>query len=245
MTIDWWTLGLEAINVVILVWLLGHFFWTPVVGIIDKRQAAIAADFAKVEARGKELDRAAQDIASGRAGFAAERDAILAAARKEAEVERAAFLARARKDSAALEATARAQIQSGHEAEEKAWREHSVRLAVTIAGRLAARLDGPAVEAAFLNWLVQSLENLGDPGKASLAHKEAKLDVITARSLDEAGQKRVSDAISATLGSSPAISFKMDPALIAGIELHGSHFILRNSWRADLDRIVEDLSDGD
>ena len=27
MTIDWWTLGLQTINVAILVWLLKRFFW--------------------------------------------------------------------------------------------------------------------------------------------------------------------------------------------------------------------------
>jgi F-type H+-transporting ATPase subunit b len=29
-TIDWWTLGLQAVNVLILIWLLGYFFWRPV-----------------------------------------------------------------------------------------------------------------------------------------------------------------------------------------------------------------------
>ena len=34
MTIDWWTLGIQAVNVVILVWLLGRFFWRPVAAMI-------------------------------------------------------------------------------------------------------------------------------------------------------------------------------------------------------------------
>jgi len=29
MTIDWWTLGLQTVNVAILVWLLQRFFWRP------------------------------------------------------------------------------------------------------------------------------------------------------------------------------------------------------------------------
>ncbi|MDU1693666.1 MAG: ATPase, partial [Bradyrhizobium sp.] len=33
MTIDWWTVGLQAVNVTILVWLLARFFWRPVAGI--------------------------------------------------------------------------------------------------------------------------------------------------------------------------------------------------------------------
>ena len=40
MTIDWWTLGLQTINVLILIWLLAHFFWRPVAGMIEQRRAA-------------------------------------------------------------------------------------------------------------------------------------------------------------------------------------------------------------
>ena len=40
MTIDWWTLGFRAVNVVILVWLLQHFFWRPVAAIIEQRRSS-------------------------------------------------------------------------------------------------------------------------------------------------------------------------------------------------------------
>ena len=36
MTIDWWTLGLQTVNIVILVWLLQRFFWRPIAGMIDR-----------------------------------------------------------------------------------------------------------------------------------------------------------------------------------------------------------------
>ena len=35
MTIDWWTLGLQAVNVAVLIWLLGRFFWKPVAAMIE------------------------------------------------------------------------------------------------------------------------------------------------------------------------------------------------------------------
>ena len=36
-------------------------------------------------------------------------------------------------------------------------------------------------------------------------------------------------------------AFRTDPACIAGIELHSPNTIMRNSWRADLDRIRKEL----
>lgn len=41
----------------------------------------------------------------------------------------------------------------------------------------------------------------------------------------------------------PALQFVTDPALIAGLELRGPHFVLRNSWRADLETLAREVKD--
>ena len=43
MTIDFWGLGLQAVNVLILVWLLSRVFWRPVAAAIAKRQETAGA----------------------------------------------------------------------------------------------------------------------------------------------------------------------------------------------------------
>ena len=45
MTIDWWTLGLQTVNVIALVWLLGRFFWRPLAGMIVAIPALISGSF--------------------------------------------------------------------------------------------------------------------------------------------------------------------------------------------------------
>lgn len=47
------------------------------------------------------------------------------------------------------------------------------------------------------------------------------------------------------LGGMPTLQFGVDPSLIAGVELRGSHGTLRNNWRADLDHIAQELSRDD
>ena len=39
--------------------------------------------------------------------------------------------------------------------------------------------------------------------------------------------------------------FAVDPDLIAGAELRTPHAVVRNSWRADLDAMVESLNEDD
>lgn len=154
MTIDWWTLGIQTVNVVILVWLLGRYFWRPVAAMIEQRRVAAQRLLAEAETKQNAATTALAEIQHTRAGFAQEREAILGAAREAGERERAIGLEEAAKASAALQAAARAQIEREKEAVEKAWSNRAGDLAIEIARRLAARLDGSTVRGAFLDWLV-------------------------------------------------------------------------------------------
>ena len=49
MNIDWTSFSLEIINFLVLVWLLKHFLYKPVMDIIGRRQALIAEDLSKAE----------------------------------------------------------------------------------------------------------------------------------------------------------------------------------------------------
>ena len=242
MTIDWWTLGFQTVNVVILVWLLKRFFWRPVAAMIEQRRTAAQKDLAEAETSRRKADDALAEIGRTRAGYAKEHEAILAAAHEEAERARTERLDQAAKEATSLEAAAKAAIGKEQLAAEKAWAERSSCLAVDIAERLAARLDGPAVRAAFLDLLLKSIGALPDPARQTVAANGAALEVISATPLDAADQDRYRKLIGDAFGSHPQITFKTDPALIAGLELHGPHLVVSNSWRADLTQILADLT---
>jgi F-type H+-transporting ATPase subunit b len=242
MTIDWWTLGIQTVNVVILVWLLGRFFWRPVAAMIEQRRTTSQRMLAEAEAKRSQATAALAEIEQTRVGFAHERELILAAAHDAAETARAARLEQATKEAAALEAAAKTAIETEKAAVDKAWADRAGRLAVDIAGRLAGRLDGPAVRAAFLDWLLTEIRALPEPERQAVAANGGALEAISATLLDPADQARYRALIGAAFGSHPTIAFKADPALVAGLELRGPHFTVSNSWRADLTKILADLT---
>jgi F-type H+-transporting ATPase subunit b len=245
MTIDWWTLGIQTANVAILIWLLGRFFWRPVAGMIEQRRAAAQRLLAEAEAKHGEAAAALAGIERTREGFAREREAILEAARQSAEAARTARLEETAREAAALEAAAKARIEKDEEAAETAWRERAGHLAIAIAERLAARLDGPAVRGAFLDWLLDAIRRLPEPTRQAMAMDGAALEVISAGPLDPAGQEDYRARIGDAFGSRPDITFKVDPALIAGLELRGPHLAVHNSWRADLTQILAEITHDD
>ena len=240
MQIDWWTLGFQTANVAVLIWLLQRFFWRPVAGIIEQRRAVTRAALAEAKATDDKASSALADVEKTRVGFAAERTAILKQAHDAAAAATAATLAATTQTISTREAAGTAAIEAEHKAGDKAWAERSGRLAIDISGRLAARLDGPAVQESFLGWLLAHLRAL--PEATRQATNGLALEAVSATPIDAAGQTRLSRLIAEALGAMPIITYRTDPALIAGLELHGPHLLVTNSWQADLKTILKDAS---
>lgn len=242
MTIDWWTLGLQTVNVLVLVWLLGRFFWKPIATMIEQRRIVAQTTLFDADMKRAEATAALADIERTRAGFAEERDAILKAAQETGERARTARLQEAAKDAASLQEVAKAAMARDRDTVEKAWADRASHLAVAIARRLAARLDGPAVRTAFLDWLLKEVRDLPDTTRQAVAASGGALEAVSATVLDPADQQHYSKLIMDAFGAGLPVTFKVDPGLIAGLELRGPHLIIANSWRADLAQILTDIA---
>jgi F-type H+-transporting ATPase subunit b len=241
MTIDWWTLGFQAVNVVVLIWLLQRFFWRPVAAMIEQRRAATEKTLADAKDAADKAAAALADVAKTRAGFAQEHDKIMADAHAAADTARKATLDAAAKEAAEHTAAAKAALQTEQGAAEAAWSDRASQLAVRIASRLAARLQSGAVDNAFLDWLLSNIRALPEPTRQAAAAEAGGISVISAHPLEPDEQTRYQGLIAEAFAAKPKLTFKADPALIEGIELHAPHFVLTNSWQADLAEISKDL----
>lgn len=242
MSLDLWTLGLQTVNIVILVWLLQRFFWKPISAMIAERRAVAQQALSEAQAA---RDKAKVDligIDKTRAGFALEREKILDQARKEAQSESAAKSAEAAQQAAALLLTAKANIETDKAAATQAWASRSSDLAVDIAKRLATRLEGPAVQGVFLDWALKAVRALPASTRAAITGSVGAIVTTSATALDEAQQTRARQLIGEAFGAPVQIVFETDPDLIAGLELSAQHLVVANSWRADLAKIVADLA---
>lgn len=246
MTIDWWTFGLQTINALVLIWLLSRFFWRPVAGMIERRREQAQALLDDAQAARDAAAKALAEAEKRSAGFAEERESILQQARSEAAEARRALLAQAEAEVAALREQAAATRAKEHDEAEKAWSGQASRLAVEIAEKLVSRLDATAVRAAFLQWLAEQIVDLPEGARGKIIEGDGPLEIASAHVLTAEEQAHIRAAIRAALGqaagaSTPEIVFRADAALIAGLELRTPHFVLNNSWRADLKEILAEL----
>jgi F-type H+-transporting ATPase subunit b len=245
MRFDWWTLALQTVNVLILIWILARFFFRPIADIIAKRQQETNKLFADAEAARKQAAAARSEAEKARAEVAVEREKLLADAQKSAQAERAKLLQQASKDAAKLRSESEAMIARDRAAAEQQIIDHASTLSIDIAGRLLKRLSPDLALDAFLAALCREIGKLSPETRGEFvasATTGRPIEVVTQAPLKKKETGQVRDALKQAFGEDLPLTFRSDPKLLAGIELQGHNVILRNCWRADLAKIREELS---
>ncbi|MBI1197003.1 MAG: hypothetical protein GC203_03995 [Phenylobacterium sp.] len=245
MQIDFWTLGLQAANFLILVWLLHRFLYKPVLAAIAARQAEadrLTADGAQARAA---VEAERSQLEAERAALAKSRDEVLAQARSAAEAERKSLLEKAGHDAEALTAEARKAL-----AREQAEAARTVgRRAATLGGAIARKLLdrdlAEAVQDHLVDQLCADLEALPAETRTQIAGRlgepGAVFEVASAAPLSAARTRRLRERLEQVLGVPAAPVFRVDPGLIAGAEVRFPFTVLRRTWSEDLDRIEAEL----
>lgn len=240
MQIDWWTLALQAVNFLILIWLLSRFLYRPIVNIVAKRREAAQKLMAEAEVERAEIKNERAEVAQIRAGFAAEKQKILGEAHAQAEESARALIAGAKTEAAKLLSEAKSAAARAEAESERALAREAEQLALGIAQKLLTRLQPQEATTAFLDGLCSKIRSLPPQSKAALQNGGA-IEVTTATALSPEEQTQVQSALSRCFGAKPSFAFRADPALIAGIELTSKDIVVRNNWREDLRTIRQEL----
>ncbi len=241
MRIDWWTLGLQTVNLLVLLWLLGRFLFRPLAAIVAERREAAAKmlDEAQAERVAAGQERAA--IEAERKAIADERAARLDAAAQEAEGRRAAMLKDAQAEIDRMHAEAKAAARQAQRDEERRIGHRAHLLAGDIAAHLLDRLPETPPDRSFLPGFEQALASLPAATRASLEDDPGQPVLLSARPLDEADRDACLAAIERATGHRLAPDFRTDPALIAGLRLETPHAVVANSFRTDIGHILTEF----
>jgi F-type H+-transporting ATPase subunit b len=244
MRIDWWTLALQAANFLVLVWLLQHFLYRPVLGIIAERQQQSEAVIAEANAARAAVEQLRAELEQQRGTIAKERDQTLEQAHAAASADAQRLLEKARADADRQGAEERQRLTRERAEATEALRQEASALALTIARRLLADAATPGFDGPFVERLLARLRGLDEPERRVLASQladGAPLQLVTAGPLAPSARAIFQDQLRAALGADTVVEFAQDAALIAGAELHFPHTILRHSWQHSLEEIAAEL----
>jgi len=243
MQIDWWTLALQAVNFLVLVWLLWRFLYRPVREVIERRKQLAERAFADADNQKGEAEAARRGFEEGRAGLAQERQDMLKKIHEELEVDRRKALEEARDKANELLEAARESIGQEREAALTEIREQVAALAVELASGLLGKAGSSASSGVFLEQLERQLKDMPADERErlqkDLAADNARLMVVTAAPLTPEEREQWSDRLSAGLGQREKTDFATDPEILGGAELRFPHAVLKFTWADQLRKAKE------
>ena len=168
MLIDWFTVGAQALNFIILVWLLKRFLYKPILNAVDAREKQIAAELADADAKEAEAIKERDEFLHKNEEFDQQRAALLSKATEEAKAERQRLLDDARKAADAWSAKRQEALRSDANTLNQAIRRRTQQEVFDIARKALKDLATTSLEECMTEVLTQRLRAMDGNVKDAL-----------------------------------------------------------------------------
>ena len=224
MLIDWFTVGAQAINFLILVGLLKHFLYRPILDAIDAREKRIAGQIADAKQTMAEAHKEKDEFKQKNDTFDAEHAALLKKASDGADVEGKRLMDAARTAADAFAAKRRDALKTDEDNLDDAIRRRTSDAVFAVARKALADLADVSLEESIGELFIRRLKTMdGDAvtqmtAALALQHR-GKASVRSAFEVPEKQQVALRKAIKDIFASDTAIEFQTAPELVGGIEL--------------------------
>src|ERR1022692_315366 len=218
MLIDWFTVGAQALNFIILVWLLKRFLYKPILNAVDAREKRIAAELADADAKKAEARKERDEFQHKNEEFDQQRAALLSKATGEAKAERQRLLDDARKAADALSAKRQEALRSDANTLNQAIRRRTQQEVFAIARKALTDLATTSLEERMSEVFIRRLRTMGGKAKESLgeAIRTATKPVLvrSAFELPAAQRDGIQRALNETFSLDVHIRFEAAPDLV-------------------------------
>jgi F-type H+-transporting ATPase subunit b len=223
MLIDWFTVGAQALNFLILVWLMKRFLYQPIRHAIEEREKRVATELASADAKKTEAQKEHDEFQHKNAEFDQQRAALLSKATNEAQAERQRLLDEARKAAVALSSKRQETLRDEERNLHQAIRRRTQQEVFAIARKALADLATVSLEERLGEVFTRRLREMDGQAKESLgaALKSGSDPAFVRSTFDLPAEQRaaIQNALNQTFSAEIHLRFETSPDLIGGIEL--------------------------
>lgn len=223
MLIDWFTVAAQALNFLILVWLLKRFLYKPILNAIDAREKRIATELADADAKKAEARQERDEFNRKNKEFDKQRTALLTKAEDEATAERQRLLTDARKESDTLRAKWQEALRNEHRRLSEELTRRTRDEVFAIARKTLGDLATTSLEEQMTEAFLHRLRELGsaEKGEIQLVFKSASTPAIVRSTFHLSSTQRhaIEGVVKDVLAIKTQIQFETAPNLVSGIEL--------------------------
>ena len=222
MLIDWFTVGAQALNFLILVWLMKRFLYQPILHAIDEREKRIAAELSDADAKKAEAQKERDEFQHKNEAFDQQRAELLSKATIDAKAERQRLLNEARQAADALSAKRQETLRNDAHLLNQAISRRTQQEVFAIARKALTDLATTSLEERLGEVFTRRLREMDGQAKEGLAEalKTAIEPSLVRSAFDLPAEQRavIQNALNETFSAEVHIRFETAPDLISGIE---------------------------
>jgi F-type H+-transporting ATPase subunit b len=222
MLIDWFTVGAQALNFLILVWLMKRYLYQPILKAIDTREQRIAAELADAGTKKAEAQKEREEFQRKNEEFDQQRAALLAKATDEAKAERQRLLEEARQAADALGRKRAESLANEARNLNQAIGRRTQQEVFAITRKALAELATASLEEQMSEVFTRRLRTLDDKAKSTFgtALKKNSEPAAVRSTFELPAQQRamIQNALNETFSQEVHLRFETAPELVSGIE---------------------------
>ena len=243
MELSWSTFVLEIINFLVLVWILKHFLYQPVLDIISARRKSIDDELAEAQKKQDEAKSLKNDYANRLADWEQERQQLRDKLAEELETERQQQLGelqnrlKAAQEKAEVTESQR-RIEAARQAELQALNQGA-----RFAARLLSEASNPKLEAKLVKLLLKDLSSLSDEQLRGLRTRWGdstdSVNITSAYHLPDAQRQQLEKVLTEVIGKPLQPVYEEDKKLLAGLRISVGAWVLEANLQEELRGFTE------
>ena len=230
MQINWFTVIAQALNFILLVWLMKRFLYTPILDAIDQREKKIKAQLTDAKTQKADAQTEKDTFQQKNTDFDQQKKALMDTAVAEAQTQRQKLLEAARNEAEALKTKQQKSLNEAQENLQDDIVKKTRQTVFSITKKALADLASVGLEDQTVTVFTERLYHLTSAEKQpfidAFQSSKTPIAVQSAFELTPNQQTTIKTAVTKVLGSESDFVFKTTPELISGIDLRSNGFKL-------------------
>lgn len=239
MAIDWFTVGAQMINFLILIWLLKKFLYRPIIKAMASREQGLVDRLQGVEVQMSEAEQLKKHYEVNLQQLNSDKDNILAEARQQAETDRTLQLQSLNDELQQEKKRFDEEMYQQQQELGGVINKVIVEKALQLGGKILSGLADQSLEQQIVEHFLQNLAELPDDEQSVLQKAISQDDAVTIISrfpLNETQRNKIRSRLD-QLATVRKMVFELNEQLICGITLEAGG----RSWEWNIDRYLAEL----
>lgn len=229
---DWFTVVVQLLNFLVLIWLMKRFLYQPILDALDARERRISTELADADNKKLQAQAEHDEFARKNQEFAQQRTELFTQANEEVKAQRQRLLDDARQEADDLRLKQQEVLRNEQKNLISAISQRTQTEVLAIARQALQDLAGISLENHIVTVFIEKLQLLNDSEKQQILlavkNPATPLLIRTAFELSPPQQTEIVQAVEKTFAIETQLQFKTAAHLISGIELSSDGY--KFSW---------------